>query len=242
MEEHAGSPIFKPISTRKVYQHILGQFVAMVCDGTLKAGDKLPSERELAETMKVSRPSVREALRVLEVIGLVDIHPGGGAKLKELELTPFISIIAPLLFNRSNFDLELLELRELIETRAMELVEPPLASEDLARIAGAVQDMEKALETNDAESGALADIAFHRALLEASRSYVLQKVLEVVVGLFEHSVRGGRALVLERYEDARQLWEDHRNIHQALISGDIIQARKRVKDHLLMVRQLYTSR
>ncbi|NBK26344.1 MAG: FadR family transcriptional regulator, partial [Spirochaetia bacterium] len=233
MEEYSLSPIFKPVATRKVYQHILGQFVAMVCSGSLKAGDKLPSERELAETMKVSRPSVREALRVLEVIGLVDIHPGGGARLQELELTPFISIIAPLLFTRTNFELELLELRELIETRAMELVQAPLAADDLCRISQAVQEMEAALETNDTEAGALSDIAFHRALLQASRSYVLQKVLEVIVGLFEHSVRGGRALVLERHEDARQLCEDHRNIQQALITGDMAQARKQVKEHLL---------
>src|SRR3989339_351224 len=109
MEEHKSNPSFKPIATRKIYQYILEQFVHLVSTGVLKPGDKIPSERELAESFKVSRPSVREALQ-----------PMGRA----------------------------------------------------------IGEMRRALLDNDVEAGALADIQFHRSLLLASNSFILQKVLE----------------------------------------------------------------
>ena len=233
---------FKPVATRKIYQYILEQFVEMVRTGVIKPGDKIPSERELAQSFHVSRPSVREALRVLEDIGIIEIQSGGGAYLKEMELGPFISIVAPLLFSRENFDLELLEFRETIEVRAMELLGAHMTGEDLKRLGISLEAMHKALEANDPESGALADIAFHRTILEASKSYILLKVMDVVVSLFEHAVRGGRSIVLEKHEDARQLYEDHRNIYLALEHHDYSKARELVVSHLQMVRQLYAKR
>jgi GntR family transcriptional repressor for pyruvate dehydrogenase complex len=232
---------FKPIATRKIYQYILEQFVNMICIGSIKPGDKIPSERELAQSFKVSRPSVREALRVLEIIGLIDIQPGGGAYLKEMELAPFISVIAPLLFSRGNFDLELLEFRELIELRAMELLPGQLTDEDLGAIGNALTAMETAYQNNDPEAGALADIGFHRSLLTASKSFILQKVLELVVSLFEHAVRGGRSQVLEKKEDARQLLLEHQNIYEALAKNDFTLAHDLLRSHLDMVRKLYSS-
>ncbi|MFA6840662.1 MAG: FadR/GntR family transcriptional regulator [Sphaerochaetaceae bacterium] len=230
---------FKPVATRKIYQYILEQFVNLVSTGVLKPGDKIPSERELAEIFSVSRPSVREALRVLEIIGLIDIQPGGGAYLKEMELGPFLSVIAPLLFSHENFELELLELRELVEMRAAELLPQTLTEEMLVPMRAALSDMRKALEENDKEAGALADIAFHRALVLMSDSFILQKTLELIVSLFEHSVRGGRSVVLERHEDAEQLMKEHQAIYDALLSNDREKARGLLGSHLQMVRNLY---
>jgi GntR family transcriptional repressor for pyruvate dehydrogenase complex len=233
---------FKPVAQRKIYQSILEQFVRMVSSGELKPGDKIPSERELAVAFNVSRPSVREALRVLEIIGLIDVQSGGGAYLKEMELGPFISVVAPLLFSRDNFDLELLEFRETIEVRATELLAHTMTETDLNHMKTALEAMEQAVAMNDPETGAMADIAFHRSLLEASRSYILQKVMELVVSLFEHAVRGGRSIVLERHEDARQLYIDHLNIYTALYERDFSKAKALVTSHLQMVRQLYGKR
>ena len=237
MEEHKSNTSFKPIATRKIYQYILEQFVHLVSTGVLKPGDKIPSERELAESFKVSRPSVREALRVLEIIGLIDIQPGGGAYLKEMELGPFISVVAPLMFSRDRFDLELLEFRELIEIRAIELLPNPLSAEALEPMGRAIGEMRRALQDNDVEAGALADIQFHRSLLLASNSFILQKVLELVVSLFEHAVRGGRSVVLEKQEDAAQLLHDHERIYRELASGNTDQAKKLLSSHLMMVRR-----
>lgn len=233
---------FKPVAPRKIYQDILEQFVLLVSTGQLKAGDKIPSERELAIAFKVSRPSVREALRVLEIIGLVEIQGGGGAYLRDLQLGPFISVIAPLLFSREHFDMELLDFRELIEVKAIELLAGNLSEADLRELRESLQLMERALENNDPEAGAEADIAFHRTLVHGSRSYLLCKVLELVVALFEHAVRGGRSIVLEKHEDARQLYMDHLRIYEALQNYDFDKAKELIISHLHMVRQLYDKR
>ena len=211
----------------------------MVSAKVIKPGDKIPSERELALAFHVSRPSVREALRVLEIIGLIEVQGGGGAYLKEMELGPFIGVVAPLLFSRENFDLELLDFRETLEIRAVELLAQHMTDDDVTMLKTSLDAMEHAVSTNDPEAGATADVAFHRTLLEASKSYILQKVMDLVVSLFEHSVRGGRSIVLERREDARQLYLDHLHIYRALRNREFDKARNLVVSHLQMVRQLY---
>lgn len=241
MKERDTNTGFKPIAPRKIYQYILEQFVHLVSTGALQPGDKIPSERELAESFAVSRPSVREALRVLEIIGLIDIQPGGGAYLKEMELGPFISVVAPLLFSREQFDIELLELRELIEIRAIELLPAKMSQEALEPLALAITEMRRALQEDDTEAGALADIEFHRSLLLASESFILQKVLELIVSLFEHAVRGGRSLVLEKHEDAAQLLADHEGIYQALLDNNNVLAKTLLASHLQMVKVLHAQ-
>jgi GntR family transcriptional regulator, transcriptional repressor for pyruvate dehydrogenase complex len=230
---------FRPVVPKKIYQEILEQFVAMVINGRLVPGQKLPSERELVELFNVSRPSVREALRVLEVIGLVEVQPGGGAYLTELNIAPFINLISPLLFIKQDFHLELFDLRELIELRAVELLGERVSEEHLNQLHAIIKEMRRALDEDDPEAGAQADIAFHKTLVLASGSYILHKTLEVVVTLLEHSIRGSRSLVLQKTEDSSELFEEHRAMYEALAAGEITRARTLAKSHLQMVRRLY---
>ena len=68
----------KTVQTQKIYKNIVEQIVDLIHDGSLKKGDKLPPERSLADMMNVSRTSVREALKVMEIIGIIEIRPGEG--------------------------------------------------------------------------------------------------------------------------------------------------------------------
>ncbi len=233
---------FKPIVTKKIYQEILEQFVEMIIAGKLVTGQKLPSERELMEIFHVSRPSIREALRVLEIMGLADIQAGGGAYLTELNVAPFINLISPLLFLKKDFHLELFDLRELIERRALDLLGDRIDDDFLVTFGEIIGQMEKALAEDDPEMGAEADIAFHKTLVLASGSYILQKTLDLVVTLLEHSIRGSRTLVLQNEEDAVQLFEDHKAIYLALKTEEMEKAARLVKAHLEMVRRLYRGR
>ena len=138
--------------------------------------------------------------------------------------------------------MELLDFRELIEVKAIELLAGNLSDADLLELRDSLELMELALENNDPDAGAEADIAFHRTLVHGSRSYLLCKVLELVVALFEHAVRGGRSIVLEKHEDARQLYMDHLRIYEALQNYDFDKAKELIISHLHMVRQLYDKR
>jgi len=77
---------FRPIKTRKIYEEIVEQLKDMLSRGELRPGDRLPSEREMAESLGVSRASVREALTALEAIGILDIRPGEGTYVKQTSI------------------------------------------------------------------------------------------------------------------------------------------------------------
>ena len=85
---------FKVIQRRRVYQDIVGQIQELIQEGVLKPGDRLPPERELAERLQVSRSSLREAMRALELQGLVVSRPGAGTFVSTESLDSLISIIA----------------------------------------------------------------------------------------------------------------------------------------------------
>lgn len=110
----------KPIVKKRVYQEIISQFVEMLREDRIKVGERLPSERSLADMFQVSRPSVREALRVMETIGIIETRPGGGAFVTDLNLAPFINTFAPLITRREGFEMELLDLRELLEVKLLD--------------------------------------------------------------------------------------------------------------------------
>ena len=106
---------------KRIYQNIIEQFVYLVKEGKLKVGDKLPSERTLAEMFNVSRASVREAFSAMEIIGLIEVRKGEGTYVSNLNISPFINTIAPLFINNENMETDLLEFRKLIEVEAVKL-------------------------------------------------------------------------------------------------------------------------
>ena len=83
-----------PIRSTRIYQEIVRQVKTMIAEGRLKSGDRLPPERELAEKFVVSRTSVREALRALESLGLLEIRPGEGTFVREVSVETLIEPLA----------------------------------------------------------------------------------------------------------------------------------------------------
>ncbi len=230
----------KPITTKRIYQEIIGSFVDFIANEEIQIGDKLPSERELSERFGVSRPSVREALRVMQTIGLVDIKAGGGAYLTEFNLGPFLDLLAPLFLKRKNFGLELLELRRVLEVRAAELAAEQIGTADLAVLERILADMEKAA-ADDYNEGVRWDIAFHTKLFECTDNIVLIKGSELVNTLMEISIADARKLVLEHAETPTRLYGEHLAIFRAVASKDPQKAAEAMKTHLEMVRKAYAE-
>ena len=94
----------KTVQTQKIYKNIVEQIVDLIHDGSLKKGDKLPPERTLAEMLNVSRTSVREALKVMEIMGIIEIRPGEGSVVSDFNAEPFLSMIWPVIL--ANRDIE----------------------------------------------------------------------------------------------------------------------------------------
>ena len=105
----------KTVQTQKIYKNIVEQIVDLIHDGSLKCGDKLPPERSLAEMLNVSRTSVREALKVMEIMGIIEIRPGEGSIVSYFNVQPFLSMVWPVIIANENTERDLLEFRKILE-------------------------------------------------------------------------------------------------------------------------------
>jgi GntR family transcriptional repressor for pyruvate dehydrogenase complex len=223
----------KPIVPKRISQSIIEQFILFIVNDDLKAGDRLPAERELSLRFQVSRPSLREALRVLEAIGLVEIRPGGGTFVSDLNITPFLSIIAPLFVRRKGYEVEFLELRIMLELKAAEMAARSPRTDKEALLLPPVLGMKEAFLAGDSEHGVRADIEFHRAIFHIAESYLLQKAAEFVVATLEFSVSHSRKIILERAGGSTEaLFQQHQSIYEAIRDGDPEKAKALMETHL----------
>lgn len=225
--------------SNRIYQDIIAQFVSMLTEGTLKKGDRLPAERVLTEQMGVSRSSVREALRVMETIGILEVRPGGGAYVTDLNLAPFINTFAPLITRRDGFEIELLELRELFEVKAVELVSTKAGDATIKRLENIIIEMRDALKADNLKAGTEADIEFHREIFRSSGNLLLAQASEYINSLIEISIKGNRQLLLTKSENSLKLLEEHQAIFEAIKERDCSNAKMEMTNHLERVRALY---
>src|ERR687891_891705 len=105
----------EPIKSTRIYEEIVRQIRQMISEGRLKSGDQLPPERDLAEKFVVSRTSVREALRALESVGLIEIRPGEGTFVREVSVDALVEPLALVLLSQRAMIEELFEARRLLE-------------------------------------------------------------------------------------------------------------------------------
>jgi len=231
-----------PIAPKRIYQSIIEQFVTLLKEDKIKIGQRLPSERDLAERFRVSRPSVREALRAMEIIGLIEIRQGDGVFVTGFNLAPFLNTISPLLTNRKDFELELIELRRMLELHAAELASDNITGAKTRLLRKPLEKMKKALDDSDAELGSEADIEFHETIFEVTDNFVLKKASECVVTVLEMSVKFARSLMLVEPDTSETLYGQHVGIFEAISQGNREQARKRMDEHLGYVVDFYKKK
>src|SRR3990167_6105938 len=135
-----------PIRSTRIYEEIVRQVKQMITEGRLKSGDQLPPERDLAEKFRVSRTSVREALRALESLGLLEIRPGEGTFVREVSVEALIEPLALLMVSQRETIGELFEARRVLEPAIAALAAARATPEE-------VQEMERILEEQAREIG-----------------------------------------------------------------------------------------
>lgn len=226
------------INRKKIYQSVIEQFIKLIKDGKLKIGDKLPAERQLSEMFNVSRASIREAFSAMEIIGLIDVRPGEGSFITDINIVPFINTIAPLFIRNENMKKELLEFRMLLELEAVKLAAEKSDGTKKESIEEILKLMDSSNKSNDANLGAEADIMFHKEIFRLTDNYILIKASECVAHILESSVRFNRAKILEDSKNSRVLLSQHKLIYKAIISGESSIAQERMKEHLEFVQKV----
>ncbi len=126
--------MFKPIKKIRVYEKIVDDIKDLIDKGRLKWGDQLPTERELSETFKVSRTCVREAFRILESQGFLESRPGNGTYVTNNAIDSLIQPLASFILKEKDYQLELFEMRRLLESQLAYLAAERATLENMSKM------------------------------------------------------------------------------------------------------------
>ena len=201
------------------------QIKDIVKSGELKRGDKLPSERELALRLNVSRTSVREAIKALETLGLVESKHGGGNYIKndfeDILLEP-LSIAFMLLGSNNS---EILELRKVIEPEVAFMAAKNITENEIKELENIIEKLSK---TTDSKICASLDKEFHYVIAKASKNHLLSTIVFSVSSLIEEYIDESKMYEIDR----EKVINDHKIILEAIISHDSKKAFIESKNHL----------
>ncbi|MEZ2351267.1 FadR/GntR family transcriptional regulator [Caballeronia sp. RCC_10] len=217
---------------------VSGQIRELISNGTLLPGQRLPAERDLAEQLNVSRPSLREALIRLESDGFIRAVARGGFVVSDVT-APLVSLpLAALLQQQPDASGDVLELRHGLETLATAYAAERATEADLARIRAAFDALEAAVAQKSARI-AEKDAAFHLAIADATHNVALAHVMHGLNELVRESMLTSHRLVDYDDEVEADLLVQHRAMLDAIIARDPARARDCAGAHLDYVRALY---
>lgn len=176
------APPFKPLKKTRLYEEVAAQIKQAIYEGTLRPGDRLPSERELCRIFEVGRPTVREALRTLSVMGLVEIHRGTkGSTVKESDVAQYMEAIREQLAWLIRADektlKELWEVRKYIEWGISHSVAERATQRDLRKLDRLIEKMEACQE--DIETYFSLAVEFHQQLALATQNKIFFLIWEM---------------------------------------------------------------
>lgn len=224
---------------KKISYSIIEQFIDLICNGSLKTNDRLPPERQLTEKFSVSRATLREALSAMEVIGIIETRAGAGRYVTDLDIIPFVQMIARLLLMSTLEENELLELREILEREAIHLIiARGASSDDLTPLHDQLDLMERSLIKEDLETSAAADLCFHQTLFSLSDNHVLYFAGRCISSILESSVKYNRDKILCNPDNLETLYTQHRLIYCALVQKDEEAAQRLLSKHLNQVKDI----
>jgi GntR family transcriptional repressor for pyruvate dehydrogenase complex len=217
---------FAVISRSTLPEEIANRLLKLIQEQELRPGDKLPAERNLARMMDVSRPVVREALRALAVMRVVDIRRGNGTYITSLEPTQLISHL-DFVFSKDSVALvQLLEARRVVETGNVRLAALRITEGEVAELEDLLLSLANCIDDPDRFSEL--DIAVHDALYAAANNFLLLQFMNIAstLGRVSRERTGGLREVREA------ALRDHRRLLEALRAHDPDAAERAMRDHL----------
>lgn len=222
---------FDSLTSQTLSKRISRELLTRILHGEIAPGHALPSEEDLAAQFDVSRPVVREAVKELAVLGLVESRQGRSTRVTSTDdwnqFAPELLAVRSEVGAVDDFLLELLELRRLIETGASALAAARASDDDIARMTTQFELMEA--NVGDLERFTDADVAFHDALLAATGNHLLTRLIDMIGPI----LRFGRMLSLERRADGPvDSQRGHRLVLEAVRAGDPEAARLAMREHL----------
>jgi GntR family transcriptional repressor for pyruvate dehydrogenase complex len=218
--------MLKAVIKKRAYEDIVKQIRTLIEKSKLKRGDQLPTERELSETFKVSRATVREAIFSLETAKLVDRRQGDGTYVIASSEEALVQPLAALLFHEKDDLIDIFFLRKIIEPEIAQLASDNATPEEISELEEILKEQEG--EPARAEDPVRMDANFHHLLARMAKNRVLERLLLALVDLLGKT----RERYLQTEERKQKSLLGHRNILAAIKDGNGTAARQAMRRHL----------
>ena len=227
--------VVRPDAAGVVAEQVVDQIREMIRQGKLKPGDRLPSERELAKRLGISRASLRHGLRFLAAIGVLNSRHGSGTYIAPgppVLKSESLQALADL--HRFSYD-DMFEARNVLECALAELAAMNAKDEHLALMAEEIVEMYATLD--EPQEYLVHDIRFHRAVAAASGNQILSALMNMVSTAMYES----RRETVERATDLKQSAELHRRIYRLIRARKSREAAAAMNEHLTLAQKAFTS-
>lgn len=223
------------IKRQKLAESVIEEIKRMINSGELKEGDKLPNQNEFAAQLGVSRPSLREALHTLTLIGAIEQRPGLGTVIKAANPALWAEPLSlPLVFN-AQASLELIEARRFIETGVTELAVTNATTENVQKLGKLVKDMERSLKESQPKNYSQLDMEFHHQVARASHNRYMVHMFNTIRGLMEQFIHEGFILAPGSMDRS---FKYHKNIFRGIKERDVRRAVTYMKNHINDIRNV----
>jgi len=227
--------MFDSVKSNKVSQNITDQIRNAIFEGRLKPGDKLPSESELIKNFKVSKATLREALRSLEVLGFLEIRKGvsGGAFVTEVDMTKARDSVTNFLLFKNLSLKDLSEVRLLLEPYIAEKATLAITQEDLDRLEKLIRDSEHAIKNGIVFESRKDEIEFHRIIASITGNPILMFILDFV----ENLLMDTKEILKPGKEFSWKVLRAHKRIYSGMLEGNLKKVHEEMVRHIREVEK-----
>ncbi len=217
---------YSPIPRANLTEEIVKRIISVINDLGMKPGDKLPTEREFVATFRVGRSSVREAIKILNAIGVVRVVVGAGMFVGNGNLSLLAKPLSLGFLRGGRGTAELIEARRLLEVELAGLAAERASAEEVASMKDRLAEMHAHQE--DIERYTESDVRFHLAVARGAHNEVLLDLLETL----QHIIRHWIVKSIEELEGKPSSTHEHVPIYDAIRARDPVQARAAMNEHL----------
>ncbi|MCH1920502.1 pyruvate dehydrogenase complex transcriptional repressor PdhR [Shewanella sp. A3A] len=229
---------YSKISQPKISDVIMENLEQMILEGSLKPGQKLPPERELALQFEVSRPSLREAIQKLEAKGLLLRRQGGGTYVKEQLWKSMADPIMELMLSDPESQYDLLEFRHATEGMMAYFAALRGTDADMENLENMLEQVEQA---HGIDAVATAIVNFYRAIAEASHNVAMLHLVLSLTSVLHKNVAQNLELLSRREEASSEANEHRRDLLAAIVRRDPEAAREASNEHLSYIEEVMLS-
>ncbi|MBU2964364.1 pyruvate dehydrogenase complex transcriptional repressor PdhR [Amphritea sp. 2_MG-2023] len=229
--------VYQRVKQPKISDVIMGQLEEMVLEGSLKPGQKLPAERELAKQFEVSRPSLREAIQKLAAKGVLVSRQGGGTYVSEELGRAFSDPLLELFQTHPEAQYDLLEFRHALEGVSAYYAALRSTPADKAHIRARYDALQIFHDRKEFDKEVYADVDFHLAIAESTHNMVLLHMMRALFSLLRQHIWENLKDVYPKSEIRGKIHEQHTLLLDAIVAGEPEKARKAAHDHLAYVEE-----